>query len=198
MPTTNSAKSNSDGAARQDAERALLVSIASGDRDAMAELYAGYQPRLFRFVYRLTRSHATTEELINDIMLAIWRGARNFRGDSKPSTWIFGIAYRQALKRLSRKKLSIAPYFDVDLLADNGDPSFEQEDWVHRGLDALPPAQRLAVELVFYLGLSYEEVASVTDCPVNTVKTRMFHARRKLREQLQASATAANPQGEDR
>jgi RNA polymerase sigma-70 factor (ECF subfamily) len=198
MPTTNSAKSNSDGAARQDAERALLVSIASGDRDAMAELYAGYQPRLFRFVYRLTRSHATTEELINDIMLAIWRGARSFRGDSKPSTWIFGIAYRQALKRLSRKKLSIAPYFDVDLLADNGDPSFEQEDWVHRGLDALPPAQRLAVELVFYLGLSYEEVASVTDCPVNTVKTRMFHARRKLREQLQASGTAADPQGEDR
>lgn len=197
MPTTNSAKSNSDGAARQDAERALLVSIASGDRDAMAELYAGYQPRLFRFVYRLTRSHATTEELINDIMLAIWRGARSFRGDSKPSTWIFGIAYRQALKRLSRKKLSIAPYFDVDLLADNGDPSFEQEDWVHRGLDALPPAQRLAVELVFYLGLSYEEVASVTDCPVNTVKTRMFHARRKLREQLQASSTAASPQGED-
>jgi RNA polymerase sigma-70 factor (ECF subfamily) len=198
MPTTDSAKSNSDAAARQDAERALLESIASGDRGAIAELYAAYQPRLFRFVYRLTRSHSTTEELINDIMLAIWRGARNFRGDSKPSTWIFGIAYRQALKRLSRKKLSIAPYFDVDLVADSSGRSFEQEDWVHRGLDALPPAQRLAVELVFYLGLSYEEVATVTDCPVNTVKTRMFHARRKLREQLQDSASAADPQGEDR
>lgn len=198
MPTTDSAKSNSDAAARQDAERALLESIASGDRGAIAELYAAYQPRLFRFVYRLTRSHSTTEDLINDIMLAIWRGARNFRGDSKPSTWIFGIAYRQALKRLSRKKLSIAPYFDVDLVADSSGRSFEQEDWVHRGLDALPPAQRLAVELVFYLGLSYEEVATVTDCPVNTVKTRMFHARRKLREQLQDSASAADPQGEDR
>jgi RNA polymerase sigma-70 factor (ECF subfamily) len=198
MPTTDSAKSNSDAAARQDAERALLESIASGDRDAIAELYAEYQPRLFRFVYRLTRSHSATEELINDIMLAIWRGARNFRGDSKPSTWIFGIAYRQALKRLSRKKLSIAPYFDVELVADSDGRSFEQEDWVHRGLDALPPAQRLAVELVFYLGLSYEEVAAVTDCPVNTVKTRMFHARRKLREQLQASASAAGPRGEDR
>jgi RNA polymerase sigma-70 factor (ECF subfamily) len=81
---------------------------------------------------------------------------------------------------------------------DSGGRSYEQEDWVHRGLDALPPAQRLAVELVFYLGLSYEEVASVSDCPVNTVKTRMFHARRKLREQLQASGTAADPQGEDR
>lgn len=198
MPKTDSAKSNSDAAARQDAERALLESIASGNRDAIAELYAEYQPRLFRFVYRLTRSHSATEELINDIMLAIWHGARNFRGDSKPSTWIFGIAYRQALKRLSRKKLSIAPYFDVDLVADSDGRSFEQEDWVHRGLDTLPPAQRLAVELVFYLGLSYEEVATVTDCPVNTVKTRMFHARRKLREQLQASASAAEPQGEDR
>jgi RNA polymerase sigma-70 factor (ECF subfamily) len=183
----------------RDAEdRALLADVAAADRDALTALYTRYHARLFKFVFRLTRSHTAAEELVNDIMLVVWRSAQNFRGDSKPSTWIFGIAYRQTLKRMSRKKLSIASYFDVDLLADSSAPSFEQEDWVHRGLETLPPTQRLAVELVFYLGLSYEEVASVTDCPVNTVKTRMFHARRKLRQQLQAEAGATSSQGEDK
>ncbi len=181
--------------AGQDSEDlALLEGIAAGDREALTELYARYHARLFRFVYRLTRSHTAAEELVNDIMLATWRSAGTFRGDSKPSTWIFGIAYRQALKRMSRKRLSIASYLDVDRLPDNDTRSFEQEDWVQQGIGALPPTQRLAVELVFYLGLSYDEVATVTDCPVNTVKTRMFHARRKLKEQLQASAVAADSQ----
>lgn len=181
--------------AGQDSEDlALLEGIAAGDREALTELYARYHARLFRFVYRLTRSHTAAEELVNDIMLATWRSAGTFRGDSKPSTWIFGIAYRQALKRMSRKRLSIASYLDVDRLPDNDTRSFEQEDWVQQGIGSLPPTQRLAVELVFYLGLSYDEVATVTDCPVNTVKTRMFHARRKLKEQLQASAVSADSQ----
>lgn len=181
--------------AGQDSEDlALLEGIAAGDREALTELYARYHARLFRFVYRLTRSHTAAEELVNDIMLATWRSAGTFRGDSKPSTWIFGIAYRQALKRMSRKRLSIASYLDVDRLPDGDTRSFEQEDWVQQGIGSLPPTQRLAVELVFYLGLSYDEVATVTDCPVNTVKTRMFHARRKLKEQLQASAVSADSQ----
>lgn len=181
--------------AGQDSEDlALLEGIAAGDREALTELYARYHARLFRFVYRLTRSHTAAEELVNDIMLATWRSAGTFRGDSKPSTWIFGIAYRQALKRMSRKRLSIASYLDVDRLPDDDTRSFEQEDWVQQGIGSLPPTQRLAVELVFYLGLSYDEVATVTDCPVNTVKTRMFHARRKLKEQLQASAVSADSQ----
>lgn len=198
MPETKSPGSESSRAVRDTAERALLGAIASGDRAALTRLYTNYYPRLFKFVYRLTRSHAVSDELVNDIMLAIWRGAGNFRGDSKPSTWIFGIAYRQAIKRLSRKSLSFAEGLEVDHLPQAETGSFEREDWVRRSLDTLPAAQRLAVELVFYLGLSYEEVAAVTDCPVNTVKTRMFHARRKLREQLQSSASAADSQGEDR
>lgn len=183
---------------RDSEERVLLELVASGDRDALTALYTEYHSRLFKFVFRLTQSHTAADELVNDIMLAVWRSARNFRGDSKPSTWIFGIAYRQALKRMSRRKLSIASYFEVDALPDPDGGSFEQEDWVRQGLDTLPPAQRLAMELVFYLGLSYDEVAAVTDCPVNTVKTRMFHARRKLREQLTGSANEAGSRGENR
>ena len=176
----------------------LLRSIAGQDRAALTELYKSYHARLFKFVYRLTCSYSDSEELVNDIMLAVWRSAGNFRGDSKPSTWIFGIAYRQALKRLSKKQLAVAPNFDVEQLSGSDSASVEQEDWVRNGLDSLPAAQRIAVELVFYLGLSYEEVAKVTDCPVNTVKTRMFHARRKLKTHLITSADSARTSGEEK
>ena len=178
---------------QQLAERKLLELVANRDREALTRLYEVYHERLFKFVFRLTQSHAQTEELVNDIMLAVWRGAGNYRGDSKPSTWIFGIAYRQALKRLSRKQLKISSRIDVEQISDSSVHTVEQEDWVRRGLDELPTAQRMAVELVFYLGLSYEEVAAVTECPVNTVKTRMFHARRKLKENLKVAAGPATP-----
>ena len=178
---------------RERDERSLLRSIAEQDRDAFTALYESYQARLFKFVYRITRSYSASEELVNDIMLAIWRSAGTFRGDSKPSTWIFGIAYRQALKRISKKQLSVSANFDIDQLSMSDSEVIEKEEWVRRGLDKLPATQRVAVELVFYLGLSYEEVASVTECPVNTVKTRMFHARRKLKRQLVASAGGTMP-----
>jgi len=177
-------------------ERALLELVAAQDRDALTELYSHYHARLFKFVFRMTRSYTAADELVNDIMLAVWRSAGKFRGDSKPSTWIFGIAYRQALKRLSRKQLSIASHLDVDQLPDVQSKEVEQEDWVRHALETLPAAQRLAMELVFFLGLSYEEVAAVTECPVNTVKTRMFHARRKLKEQLLSSASGEDTTGE--
>ena len=179
-------------------ELRLLRLIADQDRNAFTELYETYQARLFKFVYRLTRSYSVADELVNDIMLAIWRGADKFRGDSKPSTWIFGIAYRQALKRISKKQLSVSPHFDVEQFPGTDSDMLEKEDWVRQGLDVLPVTQRIAVELVFYLGLSYEEVAVVTECPVNTVKTRMFHARRKLRQQLATLADAGNESGADK
>jgi len=192
----STSQTKSRWANRELEERALLELIAAKDRDALSDLYSQYHARLFKFVFRMTRSYTAADELVNDIMLAVWRGAGKFRGDSKPSTWIFGIAYRQALKRLSRKQLSIASHLDVDQLPDTQSRAVEQEDWVRQGLETLPAAQRLAMELVFFLGLSYEEVAAVTECPVNTVKTRMFHARRKLKEQLLSSASGENTSGE--
>ncbi len=178
----------SNGGSRHSDERDLLERIASREREALAELYRRYHGRLFKFVFRMTGSHSESDELVNDIMLIVWKSAAAFRGDSRVSTWIFGIAYRQSLKRLSRKHLAVLPDSDPDSLASTEGRDLEREDWVRFGLDALPPAQRLTICLVFYVGLSYEEVAQVTGCPVNTVKTRMFHARRKMKQQLENSA----------
>lgn len=175
-----------------ESELALMRRIARQDRDAITELYRIYHARLFKFIFRLTHSYTAADELVNDIMLAIWRSAPAFRGDSKVSTWIFGIAYRQAMRRVRRRQITLS-HLDPDQVPSDDRRDMETEDWVRRGLDALPAAQQLTMVLVFYLGLSYAETAELTDCPINTVKTRMFHARRKLREYLTASATSGKP-----
>ncbi len=181
---------------RETDERSMLSAIAAGDREALTEIYRYYHPRLFKFVYRLTQSYTVAEEAVNDIMLAVWKNAAGYRGDSKPSTWIFGIAYRQSLKHLSRKQVQIADNVELEELPDEKSAALEQEDWVRSGLAALPSSQRMAVELVFFLGLSYDEVAAVADCPVNTVKTRMFHARRKLREHFESAGASLVTRGD--
>lgn len=168
-------------------ELKLLRRVADRDRSALTAIYRVYHPRLFRFLYRLTDSYTAADELVNDIMLAVWKNASSFRGESRVSTWVFGIAYRQAMRRMRRRRLKIRRDTDPDELGAQGNRDVETEDLVRRGLESLPPAQQFAMLLVFYQGLSYAEVAEVTGCPVNTVKTRMYHARRKLRDFLDAA-----------
>lgn len=166
----------------------LLKRVATGDKHALTQLYLQFHARLFKFVYRLTRSYTTADELVNDVMLVVWNKAGSFRGESRVSTWIFGIAYRQAMRRITRNGLRLTALSDANEPHDSYETTPEIENWVERGLHDLPAAQQLTVVLVFYLGLTYKEIAEVTDCPVNTVKTRMFHARRKLKECLTAAA----------
>ena len=178
--------------ASNDREWELLKQIARQDRLAFNELFELYHARLFKFVYRLTHSHATSDELVNDIMLLVWRKAGTFRGSSKVSTWIFGIAYRQSLRRMSRDKSKLFQSIEtVEPLVQEGDGA-DVEDWVRQGLNALPAAQQITAVLVFYLGLTYEEVSEVTGSPVGTVKTRMFYVRQKLRDILPAIARPAS------
>jgi RNA polymerase sigma-70 factor (ECF subfamily) len=169
------------------AEAQLLQRIAENDSDAFEALFDSYHPRLFRFLFRLTRSHGAAEELANDVLLTLWKDAGRFRGESKVSTWIFGIAYRQALAHLRKRKLKLVPFVEQDAVVNEQDAQFEREDWVRRGVEELPPKQKLTVMLVYFLGLSCEETAKVSGVPVSTVKTRMFHARRKMKHHLIAS-----------
>jgi DNA-directed RNA polymerase specialized sigma24 family protein len=94
------ATDRSDAAAAD--EVLLLQRIAAGDRLAFETLYRGYFPRLTRFLQRMMRRHQAVEEVLNDVMLVVWRKAATFSGHSKVSTWIFAIAYRKALKAMNR------------------------------------------------------------------------------------------------
>jgi len=169
---------------RQDED--LLRDVARGDRRALDALYLGYHRRLARFLARIAPQYETIEEIINDTFLVVWQRAREFRGASRVSTWIIGIAYRIALKSLRRNDgLVRAQRYDslpepwVEPMVDT-----ELRDWVVRGLSHLPIEQRLALELAYNMGHSIEEIAEITDSPVGTVKARMFHAREKLRQYL--------------
>lgn len=169
-----------------EAELRLVRAIAAGDRAALERLYAIYHRRLFRFLVRFADRHGLIEEIINDTMYTVWCKAPEFRAQSSVSTWIFGIAYRRALKSL--KRLDLRQRTDREAAAamptGEDDGAAERADWLGRGLALLPLEQRLSLELAYFFGHSCEEIAAITQCPVNTVKTRMFNARRKLRELL--------------
>ena len=166
-------------------ELELLRRTTVRDREAFQELYRLYHRRLARFLTRMTRHYEVAEEIINDTMWVVWERAADFRGASQVSTWIMGIAYRRALKTLRRASLQIQSA-DVDPPEEIGDASAavdeaDRRELVMRALAQLPIEQRLVVEFTYYLGHSCADIAEIMDCPVNTVKTRMFHARRKLR-----------------
>lgn len=166
-------------------DRRLLQRIVARDQAALEVLYIRYHRRLARFLTRLTIRYELAEEVINDTLWLVWQQAGDFRGASRVSTWIMGIAYRRALATL--RHVSVRPgVMGVDEPHEPRDPATEVEhrQLLDRALAALPLEQRMVLELTYFLGHSCEEIAEITDSPVNTVKTRMFHARRKLRELL--------------
>jgi RNA polymerase sigma-70 factor (ECF subfamily) len=167
-------------------DNALLVAVAAGDRRALEELYLGYHRRLARFLSRFTPRYENVEEIINDTFMVVWQSAKDFRYASQVSTWIIGIAYRTALKSVRRQKNHTAARNLDDCPEQTVDPTFDTEvqDWLKHGLNQLPVEQRLTLELAYHMGHSLEEIAAITECPVGTVKARMFHAREKLRQYL--------------
>jgi RNA polymerase sigma-70 factor (ECF subfamily) len=164
----------------------LLLAISAGSRQALEDLYLGYHRRLARFLSRFTPRYENVEEIINDTFMVVWQSSKDFRNASQVSTWIIGIAYRTALKSLRRQKNHTAARNLDDYPEQTVDPTLETEvkDWLRHGLNQLPTEQRLTLELAYHMGYSLEEIAAITECPVGTVKARMFHAREKLRQYL--------------
>jgi RNA polymerase sigma-70 factor (ECF subfamily) len=181
LPMTGLAKISA-----KERDNELLVAVAAGSRQALEEMYLTYHRRLARFLSRFTPRYENVEEIINDTFLAVWQSAKDFRHASQVSTWIIGIAYRTALKSLRRQKHHTAAGSLDDYPEPTVDPTSETEiqDWLRHGLDQLPVEQRLTLELAYHMGHSLEEIAAITECPVGTVKARMFHAREKLRQYL--------------
>ena len=166
----------------------LLRGVARGDRRALETLYLGYYRRLVRFLSRIAPRYETVEEIINDTFMIVWQHASEFRGASRVSTWIIGIAYRIALKTLRRNDGLLRAQGGDQLPEQSFEPmeQWEMRDWIARGLSYLPGEQRLTLELAYNLGHSLEEIAEITGSPIGTVKARMFHAREKLRQYLPA------------
>lgn len=184
----------------EDAERLLLARIASGDAAAFDALYRLYHPRLVRFLGRMLHRTNCVDEVVNDTLLVVWQRGGSFGERSKLSTWIFGIAYRKALKALRRWDGEVLqPESDADIAASlESGPSPEEavarrdvRRALHTALQELSREQRAVIELCYFQDLNVAEIAHVLGCPAGTVKTRMFYARQRLQPLLKAWSARA-------
>ena len=175
--------------AHDDAEdRRLLERVCAHELAAFEALYRRYHPRLSRFLHRMLRPEHLVEEVLDDTLYVVWTQAQRYDGSSKVSTWVFAIGYRKALKALGRHDDPLPDAAEDDQpagdAADRPDARFslaQARAAIDRALRTLSADQRAAVELTYFHGFSYPEIAQIVDCPTDTVKTRMFHARKRLK-----------------
>ena len=167
---------------------ALMARVVARDLAAFETLYRIYDARLARFLGLMIARRTIVEEVLNDTMLVVWNRAATYNHQSKVSTWIFAIAYRTALKALHRHDEPLADPTD-EPLADQPGPEQRRSDGETRAalrhaLDMLSSEHRSVLVLTYFHDLPYAEIAQIMSCPIDTVKTRVFHARRRLRALL--------------
>jgi len=177
------------------ADAELLERVAHGDTGAFESLFRRYRPRLRRYLGLRTRHAELLDEMVNDTMLVVWRLSGSFNLGSRVSTWIIGIALRIGLKASHARP--VPETLAGEATADSGDvperhvARIELRARLSDALRSLSPEQRAVIELAYFKGLSCREIAQVVGCPPDTVKTRMFHARRRLKVLLATLAEDA-------
>jgi RNA polymerase sigma-70 factor (ECF subfamily) len=169
---------------------ALLRRIAEGDGDAMAAFYREHGRVVFAQVLLVVGERVLAEEIVQDAMLAVWRGAGSFRGESSVRSWVIAIARRQTRDRLRGRRLRVV---DDASLADQPGPApgpdvlaLDRAELaeVRSAIQGLAPAHREVLGLAFGTGLTLPEVAAVLEVPVGTVKSRLAAARTALNRTL--------------
>jgi len=170
------------------ADEALIGRLARADRLAMQVLFARHHVRIYRFVLRLLRDEMAAEDVIGDVFLDVWRQASRFEGRSAVSTWLIAIARFKALSLLRKRRddgLDAETAESIEDAADDPERAVTKQDKgekLRKCLESLSPEHREIIDLVYYHEKSVEEVARIVGIPENTVKTRMFYARKKLGE----------------
>jgi len=167
----------------------LVERIRRRDLRAFEQLYKAHHGRMSRFLLNMLRRPQLVEEVLNDTMMVVWDKIDDFQGASKLSTWMFGIAYRQGLSALRRSDDPVEDERSAAIESHEPTPEKKAADArsskaLTAAIDALSPAHRAVVNLTYFQDFGYREIAEILDCPVDTVKTRMFHARRHLKQSL--------------
>lgn len=168
------------------ADRELVERITSGDQTALAALFARHQVRVFRFISRITGSDAVAEELVNEVFMDVWKQASRFEARSAVSTWLLSIARNKAFSAMRRRREVAMDDETGNTLADDADTpditaqKSNKADVIRSCMNHLSAEHREIIDLVYYHEMPIAEVSSIVGIPENTVKTRMFHARKRL------------------
>ena len=177
-------------ATQQSADTDLINRIADGDKLAMQALFARHNVRVYRFVLRLVNDEALAEDLVNEVFVDVWKNADKFEGNSQVSTWVLAIARFKALSALRRRKDASLDEVEAAAIpdsADNPEICLQKKDRVailRECMSHLSRDHREIIDLVYYHEKSVDEVAEIVGVPKNTVKTRMFYARKRMSELL--------------
>lgn len=171
----------------------LIRRVAAGEQAALRSLFERHHPRVFRFILRLARNDAVAEELSNEVFMEAWRNASNFAERSSVLTWILSIAHNRTVSALRKRREEAWDEDAAGGVADcEDDPEVtaqktDKSAVMRRCIEQLSSDHREVIDLVYYHEMSVAEVSQIVGAPENTVKTRMFHARKKLSELLKAA-----------
>lgn len=177
-------------------EGTLVMRVATGDTHAFEALYHLYEKRVYHYICTFVRDQSLAEEVVGEVMLAVWRGACGFAGQSRVSTWIFGIARHKALDAVRRSGRPNHTAITIDDLPDLPSAQETPIEGIQReqlgavmrqALSALSADHQEILRLVFYEELPYEDIALLLNIPENTVKTRVFYAKQQLKRQMDRS-----------
>jgi RNA polymerase sigma-70 factor, ECF subfamily len=172
----------------------LLGRIARRDEAAFETIYRAFSRRVFAYALYMLKEPHRAEEVLVDTMHEVWRSAAQFRGDSLFSTWLIGIARNKALLVYRGRRadelhedLDDVAETEVDELAPEGFAELaakQRREGVQACMRKLSQEHRECLQLVFYEGCSLAVVAQIQGVPENTVKTRLYHARQRIRNCL--------------
>ncbi len=166
----------------------LLERISNGDEKAFRKLYLDTHKAVFAYIYRLCKDYEKAEEIMVKTYTEVWKSASKFKGESKVITWIYGIARNITMSEL-RKRFKLKEIELNENFVSSDDPFLkyagnELKFLLKQAINELPFKYKEILDLVFFHGLKYEEISQILGIPVNTVKTRVFNAKKKLKEIL--------------
>jgi RNA polymerase sigma-70 factor, ECF subfamily len=176
-----------------ESDNELLARVRAGDQLALQTLYGRHHVKIYRFALRLLRDEAAAEDVVSEVFIDVWRNAAQFEGRSEASTWLLAMARNKAYSALRRRKEDSLDDEAAAEIADDADnpevamQKLSKGERLRECLLQLSPEHREVIDLVYYHDKSVEEVAQIVGVPEGTVKTRMFHARKRLAELAKAA-----------
>lgn len=169
--------------------RVQLAAIASGDEKAMQSFFHQYSNDVYRYLMSRCKDEVIASDVLNDVMMNVWRQSARFEGRSRISTWLISVARNKLVDYYRKERRHTHDELDESIPDDvavneQEISAVQQSELLKSCIDKLVDIQREIVHLTFYSDLAYHDVAEIIQCPVGTVKSRMYHAREALRKCL--------------
>lgn len=168
-------------------EEKLFIEIAKGNEEAMRQFFMTYSDDVYRYLMSRCSDELIASDILNIVMMTVWNGTSKYEGRSKISTWLIGIARFKLIDHYRKESKHSYDEINDDMsgsYSDCGESLVQKQEStiLKTCVDKLVDIQKEIVHLTFYSDMNYQEIAKVIECPVGTVKSRMYHARESMKQ----------------